>query len=277
MAAQDGSHSPAPAVIPALLSGTAVQPLLLISQKQTWPRLNLVLSTAPPNPTLLPLAHFPPFNYLVMAALTPWCIGQVVIVSTQGLGSLLKTQFNVNVFVVWHNVAQNNGRGHWAMPFQNRSVDLDRNTGVCSQAGAVERFFLRKCISRKMRGFDIFFTGKFMKPEKSSSWLERINRNEEWFNGKQAVCAWDYQQVVSLLSTRRVLAAGHCVARDSSQRTVSSFWWAWSPHDSRLVLSFTSKGEKFTAEIRKSVSWKLFLKLCVSFLILDTKSPSFAC
>ena len=33
-----------------------------------------------------------------------------------------------------------------------------------------------------------FFTGKFRKPEKSSSWLERISRNER-FNGKQMVCA----------------------------------------------------------------------------------------
>lgn len=78
------------------------------------------------------------------------------------------------------------------MPFQNRSIDLDRNICVCSQAEAEEKFLLRKCIShqftRKMGGFDVFFTGKFMKPKECSSWLERINRNEEWFNGKQTVC-----------------------------------------------------------------------------------------
>lgn len=142
----------------------------IAARRQIWPQSNIVLSTAPINPVLLLLADLCPSRYLVMAQLTPWYIGQVVIVSTQGLSSLLKMQFNVNVFVIWHNAAQNNGHGHWAMPFQNINIDLDRNTRVCSQAEAVEKFFLKKRSSNQLikkkvgRGVDVFFTSKFMKP-----------------------------------------------------------------------------------------------------------------
>lgn len=196
----------------------------LVAWRQIWPQSNIVLSTAPINPVLLLLADLCPFHYLVMAQLTPWYIGQVVIVSTQGLSSLLKMQFNVNVFVIWHNVAQNNGHGHWAMPFQNINIDLGRNTHVCSQAEAIEKFFLKKGISnqliRKMGGLMSFLQASVWSQRHTilirNSWLERNNRNEEWFNRKQTVCAWDYQQTASLLSTSRVLAAWHCVSRDGS-------------------------------------------------------------
>lgn len=64
---------------------------------------------------------------------------------------------------------------------------------VCSQAEAVEKFSLRKCSSNssqeKLGVSTSFFAGKLTKSEKCSCWLERINRNEEGFNGEQTGCA----------------------------------------------------------------------------------------
>lgn len=165
------------------------------------------------------------------------------------------------------------------MPFQNRSTDLDRNTCVCSQAEAVEKFFLRKCISneltRKMGGFSVFFTGKFMKPEKSSSWLERINRNEEWFNGKQFMpdiiskqCLCWVPVVCSLHGIACLGTAANGPYRPSGGPGSSCFSVC-------SLLHVKMKG--IYCWHWKTVSCKLFLKLCILFLSLDTKSSSFAC
>lgn len=100
--------------------------------------------------------------------------------------------------------------------------DLDRNICVCSQAEAVEKSSLRKCISNSSQEklqVSTSFLQASLRRQRNAVPVETVNRSEEQLNGKQTACAWGYKQAVPLLP---------CASEDEVWHRLASWQHCWA-------------------------------------------------